>query len=166
MNRVDTILSKTASSFGVTVDDLRSRSKKKSTALARQVCMYLLVQVTNMSGSDVARFFGRSPATVSYAYQKIAVLKHDEAWLDEIVTQVIHKLGGIVPRDLPTSDIRAAYINTQSVSALIEMNAMVAENRWREVQQEPPAYGEEAFMELMDKYVISSDAVVSLIGVE
>lgn len=164
MNRVDTILSKTASSFGITVDDVKSRSRKKATALARQVCIYLLIQVTDMTGSDVARLFERSPATVSYAYQKIASIKHNETWLDEIITQVIHKLGGIVPNDLPTPEIQAAYINAQSTCALIEMNSMIAENRYRELQQESPAYGEEDFLALMDKYALSSDALVSLIG--
>jgi len=126
--------------------------------------MYLLVQVTGMTGSDVARFFERSPATISYAYQKIAVLKHNEAWVDEIITQVIHKLGGIVPKDLPTPDIQAAYINAQSTCALIEMNSMIAENRLRELQQESPAYGEAEFLKLMGKYTISNDAMIDLIG--
>jgi chromosomal replication initiator protein len=44
------------------------------TALARQVAMYLIRQETDCSLAEIGRELGgRTPATVSHAYQKIAV---------------------------------------------------------------------------------------------
>ncbi|MEE8414461.1 MAG: chromosomal replication initiator protein DnaA [Dehalococcoidales bacterium] len=60
-------------SFQLTPSDLRSRKRDEVTALARQVAMYLIRQETDCSLAEIGRELGgRSPATVSYAYQKIA----------------------------------------------------------------------------------------------
>ena len=59
--------------FQLTPADLRSRKRDEGTALARQVAMYLIRQETNCSLAEIGQELGgRSPATVSYAYQKIA----------------------------------------------------------------------------------------------
>lgn len=55
---------------------------------------------------------------------------------------------------------KIAYINSQILCAQIEMNAMVAENSFREKNGDSPAYGEEAFLELINKYDISQNAVI------
>ncbi len=60
-------------SFQLTPSDLKSRKRDEATVLARQVAMYLIRQETNCSLAKVGQELGgRSPATVSYAYQKIA----------------------------------------------------------------------------------------------
>ena len=60
-------------SFSVTPADLRGRKRDEATALARQVAMYLIRQETDCSLSETGRELGgRTPATVSHAYQKIA----------------------------------------------------------------------------------------------
>ena len=59
--------------FQLTPTDLKSRKKDESTVLARQVAMYLIRQETDCSLKEVGQELGgRSPATVSHAYQKIA----------------------------------------------------------------------------------------------
>ncbi|MBI4283769.1 MAG: chromosomal replication initiator protein DnaA [Chloroflexi bacterium] len=59
--------------FQLTPQDLRGRKRDEATALARQVAMYLIRQETDCSLAEIGRELGgRSPATVSYAYQKIA----------------------------------------------------------------------------------------------
>jgi len=60
-------------SFQLTPSDLKSRKRDEATALARQVAMYLIRQETDCSLAEIGQELGgRSPATVSYAYQKIA----------------------------------------------------------------------------------------------
>ncbi len=59
--------------FQLTPTDLKSRKKDEGTVLARQVAMYLIRQETDCSLAEVGQELGgRSPATVSHAYQKIA----------------------------------------------------------------------------------------------
>lgn len=59
--------------FQLTPNDLKGRKRDEATALARQVAMYLIRQETDCSLAEVGRELGgRSPATVSHAYQKIA----------------------------------------------------------------------------------------------
>ncbi len=60
-------------SFQITPTDLRGRKRDEVTALARQVAMYLIRQETDCSLAETGRELGgRTPATVSHAYQKIA----------------------------------------------------------------------------------------------
>ena len=59
--------------FQMTPSDLKGRKRDEATALARQVAMYLIRQETDCSLAEVGKELGgRTPATVSHAYQKIA----------------------------------------------------------------------------------------------
>ncbi|MFC1921520.1 chromosomal replication initiator protein DnaA [Chloroflexota bacterium] len=59
--------------FQMTPSDLKGRKRDEATALARQVTMYLIRQETDCSLAEVGNELGgRTPATVSHAYQKIA----------------------------------------------------------------------------------------------
>lgn len=59
--------------FQLTPSDLKSRKRDAATALARQVAMYLIRQETDCSLSEIGQELGgRSPATISHAYQKIS----------------------------------------------------------------------------------------------
>jgi chromosomal replication initiator protein len=59
--------------FQLTPADLKSRKRDGATVLARQVAMYLIRQETDCSLAEIGlKLGGRSPATVSHAYQKIA----------------------------------------------------------------------------------------------
>ncbi len=67
------ILEAVVDSFQLTPSDLKGRKRDEITALARQVAMYLIRQETNCSLSEIGKELGgRTPATVSHAYQKIA----------------------------------------------------------------------------------------------
>ncbi len=67
------IIEAVVNTFQLTPSDLKSRKRDEATALARQVAMYLIRQETDCSLSAIGQELGgRSPATVSYAYQKIA----------------------------------------------------------------------------------------------
>ena len=62
-----------ATSFQVSLTDLRSRKRDEATVLARQVSMYLMREETACSLAQIGRQLGdRSPATISYACDKIA----------------------------------------------------------------------------------------------
>ena len=67
------IVEAVVNSFQLTPSDLKSRKRDEATALARQVAMYLIRQETDCSLAEIGQVLGgRSPATISHAYQKIA----------------------------------------------------------------------------------------------
>lgn len=50
------------------------------------------------------------------------------------------------------------YFKMELLQAEIEMQAMIAENKQREIEGKSMAYTEEAFMELIEKYGIHHNA--------
>jgi len=67
------IMEAVVTNFQLTPSELRGRKRDEITALARQVAMYLIRQETDCSLSEIGQELGgRTPATVSHAYQKIA----------------------------------------------------------------------------------------------
>lgn len=59
---------------GVPADDLRQGSRRLGAAQARQIAMFLARRLTKLSLTEIGRFFGREPSTVTYAENKIARL--------------------------------------------------------------------------------------------
>lgn len=64
---IESIQQMVCSSFQVTMDELRSASRKKEIALARKIAMYLCRQYTTESLNSIARSFRRSHSSVLYA---------------------------------------------------------------------------------------------------
>jgi chromosomal replication initiator protein len=70
--RTESILAETAGYFGVSVDDLRSQNRSRPIVQARQIAMYLVRELTDLSLPKVGDLFGgRDHTTVLHAYQKI-----------------------------------------------------------------------------------------------
>jgi chromosomal replication initiator protein len=66
------IIEAVASSFQITVTDIKGRKRDKEIALAREVAMYLLRKQNSYSLSEIGREIGgRNPSTVSHAFDKI-----------------------------------------------------------------------------------------------
>ncbi len=87
------IAEETAASFQVTLSDLKGRKRDEATVLARQVTMYLMRQETDRSLSEIGRELGgRSPATISYAYDKIANSINNDPHLRRQVFNIQQKL--------------------------------------------------------------------------
>jgi chromosomal replication initiator protein len=70
--RTDSILGETAAYFGVLVDDLRSQNRSRPIVQARQIAMYLVRDLTDLSLPKVGELFGgRDHTTVLHACQKV-----------------------------------------------------------------------------------------------
>ncbi len=66
------IISQVAKYFYVTFDDIVGRSRTKKIALARQIAMYLVRELTSMSLNDIGLVFGgKDHTTVMHAYTRI-----------------------------------------------------------------------------------------------
>jgi len=57
--------------FRVSIDELRSRSRKRSVTFPRQVAMYLTRKYTNISLADIGTIYNRDHSTVLYAIKSI-----------------------------------------------------------------------------------------------
>ena len=82
-----------AGTFQLTLTDLRGRRRDEATAQARQICMYLMRQETECSLSEIGRELGdRSPATISYAYEKMSEAINNNPQLKRQVFNIQQKL--------------------------------------------------------------------------
>jgi len=82
-----------AGTFQLTLNDLRGRRRDEATVQARQMCMYLMRQETECSLSEIGRELGdRSPATISYAYEKMSNAINNDPHLKRQVFNIQQKL--------------------------------------------------------------------------
>lgn len=71
----------TASAFGVSVEELRARTRRQAPiAFARQVAVYLTHTIAGFTLTDVARAFGRDRTTVAHACHVIEDRRDDLAF--------------------------------------------------------------------------------------
>ena len=90
------IMEAVASSFKLTLSDLKGRKRDEETVLARQMAMYLIRQETDYSLAEIGKELGgRSPATISYAYGKIATGINNDPRLRRQVFNIQQKVHAI-----------------------------------------------------------------------
>ena len=69
---IDRIIGEVSRTFGVSGDDIRGKPRSGSISTARQVAMYVVREITQMSTSAIGEEFGgRDHSTVVYAIQKV-----------------------------------------------------------------------------------------------
>ena len=84
------ILDKTAAMFGFTVEDLIGKSRRRPLVTARQVAMYVVRELTDLSYPAIARDFGgRDHTTVIHAVEKIGSLMSKDRQIYDQVTRLM-----------------------------------------------------------------------------
>jgi len=75
----DLVLKEVAGSFDVRVSDIKSNKRHNSIVLPRQVCMYLLKKLTDLSYPEIGRVLGgKNHSTIIYGARKIeGLIKQD-----------------------------------------------------------------------------------------
>ena len=74
----DTVCRYVCNYYGVSPELLTGPQRKKNIAEPRQVAMYLIRHLTNMSFVDIGRYFGRDHTTALHAVEKVADLCRKE----------------------------------------------------------------------------------------
>ena len=79
----------TAKYFSLRSEDLRGQSRSKNTALARQISMYLLRTLTNMSLQDIGKEYeGRNHSTVLSSIRKVEEQMQKDPKINSIIRDI------------------------------------------------------------------------------
>ncbi len=88
------ILSIVADTFNVSIEDLKSNSRRREISWARQIGMYLMRQYTDLSFPRIGEEFGgKDHTTVIYSCDKIAQLKETDHNLGQTLRQLGDRIG-------------------------------------------------------------------------
>ena len=83
------ILNIVADALNVSIEDLKSNSRRREISWARQIGMYLMRQLTNLSLPKIGEEFGgKDHTTVMYSCEKITQLQES----DQSLVQTLHQL--------------------------------------------------------------------------
>ncbi len=92
------VVTTVARAFGVTTEQMLGRDRSRGVALPRQVAMYLLREVANVSLPQIGQALGgRDHTTVMYACDKVADLIERDDHLRRQVVQLRDQLFGRTP---------------------------------------------------------------------
>jgi chromosomal replication initiator protein len=87
------ILDQTASMFGLSIEEITGRSRRRPLVTARQVAMYVMRELTDLSYPGIAREFGgRDHTTVIHAVEKITTLMRERRPIYDQVTDLIQTI--------------------------------------------------------------------------
>ncbi|TAN28533.1 MAG: chromosomal replication initiator protein DnaA [Actinomycetota bacterium] len=92
---VSSILSTTASTFGFTVDELKGVSRKRPLVVARQVAMYVVRELTDLSYPAIGKAFGdKDHTTVMHSVEKIETLMSHNREVYNQVSEILSRIRG------------------------------------------------------------------------
>jgi chromosomal replication initiator protein len=87
------ILGQTANYFEISLEELRSKSRNRTLVTARQIAMYLLRELTDMSLPKIGQEFGgRDHTTVMHADRKIRKLMAERRQIFNQVTELTNRI--------------------------------------------------------------------------
>ncbi|TAF63396.1 MAG: chromosomal replication initiator protein DnaA [Cytophagales bacterium] len=90
---VEDIQNEVAAYLGITVEDMKSKNRKKETVIARQIAMYLTKELTEFSLKSIGYHFGnRDHSTVIHAITCINDYIQDRKEIKMCVDDLMHKL--------------------------------------------------------------------------
>ncbi|MBH8567075.1 chromosomal replication initiator protein DnaA [Nostoc sp. CENA67] len=89
----EAILTVVADAFNVSIEDLKSNSRRREISWARQIGMYLMRQHTDLSLPRIGEEFGgKDHTTVIYSHDKIAQLRESDRTLAQTLRQLSDRI--------------------------------------------------------------------------
>ncbi len=87
----DMIMKFVAEKFNIKILELKSKNNSPKVSFPRQVCMYLLKELTNLSLPEIGKEFGnKHHTTVLYSIQKISDLRKKDEEFDKLISSYIN----------------------------------------------------------------------------
>lgn len=90
--KIEKIISEVARSYNVSEADIYSNRKTSQLAMARQVSMYMVREMTDLSYKAIGEHFGRDHTTVLYNVNKIENFLKDKPYEKEMIENMIRNL--------------------------------------------------------------------------
>lgn len=89
----ESVLMVVADAFDVSIEDIKSNSRRREISWARQIGMYLMRQHTDLSLPRIGEEFGgKDHTTVMYSCEKIAQLKNSDPSLEQKLRQLSDRI--------------------------------------------------------------------------
>jgi chromosomal replication initiator protein len=89
----EAVIAAVADTFNVSVEDLKGNSRRREISVARQVCMFLMRQYTDLSLPKIGEVFGgKDHTTVMYSCEKIGQLKETDLDLARTLRQLSERI--------------------------------------------------------------------------
>ena len=90
---VDKIITEVSRTFSVTPDDIRSKKRSGNISLARQVAIYAIRDITQMSLADIGKEVGgRNYATMIYSLDEVTKRMEKDSTFRNQVTDIVKNL--------------------------------------------------------------------------
>ena len=90
--KIEKIISEVARSYNVSEADIYSNRKTQQLPQARQVAMFIVREMTDMSYKAIGDHFGRDHTTVLYNIKKIENFLKDKPYEKEMIENMIRNL--------------------------------------------------------------------------
>ncbi len=84
----DNIIRETAKYYYLKPEDLKGNNRSKNTAMARQISMYLMRQLTNLSLNDIGKELGRNHTTALSSIRKIEDLMRSDPDMTGVIRDI------------------------------------------------------------------------------
>lgn len=78
--------------FGVSIEDLKSPARNQKVSHARQIAVYLVRDLTQMSFVSIAEFYNKKHPTILFSYEKIKEEIKTDKNLNEIIEELKSKI--------------------------------------------------------------------------
>lgn len=90
----ESIIAKVSERFGVSVEEFKSKNKQKRIAEARQVCMYLIREMTDLSLPKIGEIFNRDHTTVLHGWRTISNAMAEDGEMRSLLAEMQRELLG------------------------------------------------------------------------
>lgn len=92
----DSIISATANYFNMTTNDLIGQNRTKGVTEARQIAMYLIRTLTNLSLPDIGKLFNRNHSTVLVSIRKIESQMEKDPDLAAVIRDITSNINSVL----------------------------------------------------------------------
>ncbi len=89
---VTKIIDEVTRTFGVSVDDIMSKKQNAPITKVRQICMYIVREITGMSLEEIGKNFGKNHATVLHSINKVTELMNTQPREKNVIEDIIKNL--------------------------------------------------------------------------
>ncbi len=90
----ESIIAKVTEKFGISVEELKSKNKQRRIADARQVCMYLIREMTDLSLPRIGEIFNRDHTTVLHGWRTISDGMAQDGEMRSLLSDMQRELSG------------------------------------------------------------------------